>query len=193
MDYIFIQQFRISSKMNLNIYTMYTKILILAVLSLFIVTPSFTQEKSKKQLKEEAKIEKQKQTEAMINSKEFVFIARLALPSGMRSVDLTTRPNYVRFHPEMIESSMPYFGKAYTSVGYGGDQGLKFEGKPEKYTVTRGKKDYQISAEIKGNSDYFRLSLSSGFDGEAVLTIISNNRSTISYNGSISVPEKTIK
>ena len=39
---------------------MKTKILLVAVFLLFIVTASFTQEKSKKQLKEEAKIEKQK-------------------------------------------------------------------------------------------------------------------------------------
>ena len=59
---------------------MNTKILILAILSLFIVNPCSAQEKSKKQLKEEAKIEKQKQTEAMINAKEFVFIQGWQFP-----------------------------------------------------------------------------------------------------------------
>ena len=111
----------------------------------------------------------------------------------MKTVDLTTRPNYVKFHPDLIESSMPYFGKAYTSVGYGNDTGLKFEGKPEKFTVTKVKNNYQISAEVKAGGDYFNLSLTAGLEGDATLTVMSVNRSSISYNGSISAPEKPEK
>jgi len=170
---------------------MNAKYSILAVLFSFIVTIGFAQEKSKKQLKEERKIEKQKQTEAMINAKEFVFIANTALPSGYRSVNLTTNTNYVKFHPDLIDSYMPYYGTAYGGVGYGtGDTGLKFEGKPEEYTVTKGKKNYQVNAVVKAEHDTFRLSLSVGFEGSASLSIISNNRSSISYNGEISAPEK---
>jgi hypothetical protein len=167
-----------------------TKILVVMVFFLSVVTSSYAQQKSKKELKEEARIEKEKQTEAMINAKEFVFIGRLALPQGMKSVDLTTHTNYVKFHPELIESYMPYYGKAYTSPGYGNDVGLKFEGKPEKFTVEKGKKNYQISAEIKAGGDFYKLSLTAGFEGDGTLTIMSNNRATISYNGNISAPEK---
>lgn len=169
---------------------MKTKILILLTLVSLIVISGFAQEKSKKQIKEEKKIEKQKQVEAMITAKEFVFKGRTAMPSGYKSVNLATTTNYVKFHPERIESYMPYYGRAYSGVGYGGDSGLKFEGKPEEYTFTKGKKNYQVSATVKGERDTYNLSLTVGFEGSASLIINSNNRSSISYSGEISLPEK---
>jgi len=172
---------------------MYSKILVSVVISLFIVTPCFTQEKSKKELKEEAKIEKQKQIEAMINAKEFVFTARTAQPQGSRNVDLTTNTNFVKFHPDLIESSMPYFGEVHTSPGYGTDTGLKFQGKPEKFTVKKGKKNYEISVQVKGSGDFYTLSLTVGDEGSTTLIFVSNNRNTISYIGEISAPEKPVK
>jgi len=166
------------------------KISVLLVLFLFIGTTLFAQEKSKKQLRAERAIEKQQQTEALINAREFVFVGRTAIPTGFKTMNLTSNPNYVKFHPDSIESYMPFFGKAYSSVGYGGDGGLKFGGKPEDYTVTKGAKNYQINASVKGKNDNYKLSLSVSFEGSATLSIISNNRSSISYNGEISAPEK---
>jgi hypothetical protein len=169
---------------------MKTKVFCMVVFFVLIVAPVISQEKTKKELKEERKIEKQNQVEAMINAKEFVFVARTANPMGMRSVDLTTNPNYVKFQPELIDSYMPYFGQAYGGAGYGGDTGLKFKGKPEEYTVVKIKNGFQVDATVKGERDNYRLSLMVGFEGSSSLSITSNNRSTISYNGEISAPEK---
>lgn len=170
---------------------MFPEILPVMVLSLIMVTPCFSQEKSKKQLKKENITEREKQIEAMINAKEFVFTGNLAIPQTGKSVDLTQRPNYVRFHPDLIESSMPFFGEAFTSPGYGSDTGLKFEGKPDKFTVTKARRNYQINLEVKAGGDYFNLSLSIGFGGNATLIISSANRRTITYFGEISAPEKS--
>lgn len=166
------------------------KISVLLVLFLLIGSSLFAQEKNKKQQREERTIEKQKQIEKMINAKEFVFIGRTAIPTGFKTMDLTTNTNYVKFHPDRIESYMPFFGKAYSGIGYGGDNGLKFTGKPDDYTFVKGKKNYQINANVKGINDIFKLSLSVSSEGSATLSIISNNRSPISYNGEISAPEK---
>lgn len=166
------------------------KISFLVVIFSLIITTGFSQEKSKKELKEERKIEKQNQIEAMVNAKEFVFVGRTANPMGMRPVNLTSNPNYVKFQPDLIESEMPFFGKAYSGIGIGSsDTGLKFKGKPEKFTVVKGKKNFKIDAVVKGKADNFRLSLSVGFEGSTTLSITSNNRSTISYQGEISAPE----
>ena len=162
----------------------------MVVFFVLIVAPVISQEKTKKELKEERKIEKQNQVEAMINAKEFVFVARTANPMGMRSVDLTTNTNYVKFKTDLIESYMPFFGQAYGGIGYGGDTGLKFTGKPEVFTVVKNKKNYQIDATVKGETDLFRISLQVSYEGSASLSIISNNRNTISYTGEISAPEK---
>jgi len=168
---------------------MKAKISVLSIILALIVTTGFAQEKSKKQIKEEKKIEKQKQIDSLVNAKTFVFIGRRAMPTGYKSVDLTTNTNFVKYQPDMIDSYMPFYGRAYSGVGYGGDEGLKFTGKPEEFTVTKGKKSYQVSATVKGEKDTFRLSLSVSFEGSASLTITSNNRSVISYSGEIIAPE----
>ena len=43
---------------------------------------------------------------------------------------------------------------------------------------------------VRGKQDVFKILLSVFFDGNASLTISSNNRSTISYNGEIAKIEK---
>lgn len=164
-------------------------------LSLLMIT-GYAQEKSKKELKEERKIEKQKQTDVLVNSKMFVFVGKIAFPQGFRTMDLTTNPNYVQFHPDMIKSDMPFFGRAFSGVGYGdvgyGDVGLKFEGIPQEFTIEKGKKSYQIKAVVRGDKDTYRLSLSVFFEGSATLSISSNNRSTISYHGELTPIEKKV-
>jgi hypothetical protein len=166
------------------------KFSVLLVLFSIIMTTGFSQEKTKKQLKEEQKLEKQKQVEAIVNAREFVFVGRIANPTGMRSVNLSSNPNYVKFSPDMIDSQMPFYGRAYSSVGYGGDSGLKFKGKPEVFTVEKGKKDFDIKVIVNGENDRYTLYLNVGFEGNASLSVNSNNRSTISFMGEISAPEK---
>lgn len=165
------------------------KISILAIIFSIILNPLFSQEKSKRELKEEKKIERQQQVEALVNSREFVFIAIKAQPQGSRSIDLTTNRGTVKFHPDLIESDMPFFGRAYSGAGYGGDSGMKFKGNPEEFTVVKKKKNYQVNAVVKGEHDTYKLFLSISMSGSASLSINSNNRSSISYTGNISVPE----
>jgi len=169
---------------------MKAKVLIILALSALIITPGFSQEKTKKELKKERKIERQKQTEALVNSREFVFSARTAMPQGGRSIDLSSNPGSVKFLPDLIKSDMPYFGRVTGFISYGGDGGMKFEGIPEGYTVTAEKKGYQVNAVVKGENDIYRLSLSVSLEGGASLAITSNNRSVITYSGEISAPEK---
>lgn len=91
------------------------------------------------------------------------------------------------FHLDITDISyMPFYGNAYRGVGFGGDTGLKFEGKPEYFTVVKGKKNYNVNAVVKGQNDTYHISLSVEFKGSAMLSISSTNRSNISYNGEIS-------
>jgi hypothetical protein len=169
---------------------MKAKFSILALLFTFLSIIGFSQEKSKKQIKEEKKIEAMKQVEALINAKEFVFSAKTALPTGFRSVNLSSNTYDVRYNPELIKSELPFYGRAYSGVGFGNDTGMKFEGKPEEFAVTKGKKNYSVKAVVKGGNDRYTLSLSVGFEGDATLSITSNNRSSISYHGEISKLEE---
>ena len=161
---------------------MKSKKTILVVLLLLVVSFGFGQEKTRKQLIKERKIEKVRQTTILIDSKEFVFVGKKAFPLGYGNIDLTTNPNYIEFKPDFIRSEMPFFGRGYS--------GLKFEGKPSEFTIVKGKKSYEIKATIKGEQDVFTIFMSVFFEGSATLTISSNNRSTISYNGEIFKIEK---
>lgn len=157
----------------------------LVLLSMMVCTV-YSQEKSKSETKENRKLEQQKQVTDLINGKEFVFVAQTAYPTGSKSVSLSGNPNFVKFHPEMIEGSMPFFGRAYGSIGYGSDPGLKFSNKPEEFTVAEKKKNYQVNASVRNGNDLYKLSMTVSFDGSANLSVISPNRSTISYQGGIS-------
>ena len=171
---------------------MKTKILLLAILMSLVLTSAFSQEKSKKELKEEEKLQKQMQIEALVNSKDFVFVARYALPMGASQVDLTSNPNHAKFNPELMDGYMPFFGTATAGIGYGGDNTIKFKGKPESFTIEKNKKNFQVDAKVRGENDTYTLSLSVMFEGSASLSIISNNRSSISYQGEI-FPSQTVK
>jgi hypothetical protein len=141
--------------------------------------------------KEKKRMEREKEVAAMIESKSFVFKGNRAIPSSYKSMDLTTNPNFVRFSPDLIVSEMPFFGRAY-SVAYGGsDSGLKFEGKPEIYTIEKKKKSYEVEAKVKGTEDSYIIHLNISLEGSSTMSISSNNRTSISYNGEISAPETT--
>lgn len=158
---------------------------IILVLLSFILSTGFAQEKSKKQIKEEKKIEKQIQTEELMNSKKFVFKAKSAMPAAGSSVNLSNTNYNIDFKPDFIKSYLPFFGTVQNGIGPGGDNGYKFKGKPHEFTIKKGKKNYIINVEVKEDNDLYRLSLSVNPQGSAMLSISSNHRSSISYSGEI--------
>lgn len=163
---------------------------IMLVFNVFFDTAAIAQEKTKKQLKEEAKIEKQKQVKLLVDSKEFVFYPRSITPLGGKNINLADVSNAMEFHPDLIKSYLPFFGRAFGGVGYGGGNGMEFEGKPTVYTVEKKKRSYQIKVEVRGELDSYTILLSVYFEGNAYLVINSNNRSAISYDGDIEAFEK---
>ncbi|MFA9187628.1 DUF4251 domain-containing protein [Flavobacterium sp. FBOR7N2.3] len=160
----------------------------------FNVLIGFSQEQTRRQLRNEKRVEKQKEVEKLINAKEFQFVARNLNSQTFQMIDLSIIPNFIQFKPDFIKSEMPFFGRGFSGLGYGGsDTGLKFEGKPEKFIVKKKKKGYQIDVEVKGQQDFFNITLSVLFEGSSTLTIISNNRESISYFGEISPLEEEKK
>lgn len=158
---------------------------------MFNMLLGFGQEKTRRQLREERKLEKQKEIEMLINSKEFIFVARNASPQYLRRVDLTTNPNYIRFKPDFIKSEMPFFGRGFSGIDYGGNNiGLQFEGVPQEFSIIKTKKIYQIKVSVKTVDDNYDIMLDVGLQGSATLTIRSNKRSLITYYGKISFLEE---
>jgi hypothetical protein len=151
---------------------------------------AFPQDKPAKLTKEEKKAQKAKEVEALMNSREFVFTGDYAMPSGGRQVNLASNPNFMKFQPEMIESEMPFYGKAYSATGYGTDTGVRFKSKPEKFEINKGKKGWDIEAVVTDPVDSYKIYLSVSSSGSAQLSISCNRRSAISYTGDISAIEQ---
>lgn len=165
---------------------MKTRISLLAILVAIATNTAYTQTTDRKEKREERKTENKTKREAIITAREFIFTALIALPSGGPALNLTPGYYRVKFQPDLIDSYMPFFGNAYSGVGYGADTGLKFKGKPEKFSVMKKAKIFQIDAAVKTDNDYFRISLQAGSEGNATLTITSDHRSSISFQGDIS-------
>jgi hypothetical protein len=150
----------------------------------FSVLIGFAQEKTKQQIKEEKKIAKQKEIEVLVDSKVFEFQAITAYPLGGRNIDMISNPNFLRFENDSIDSQMPYFGTAFSGAVHNSG-GLDFKGPIHDYSIKKGKKEYTIRAKVKGKADSYDILLKIFFEGNASLSISSNNRSSISYRGSI--------
>ena len=168
---------------------MKNKLSVFLLLFALILNTGFSQEKSKRELrkeqKEKVKIEKEKQTEALIDAKSFMFTAKRALPTGARSIDLTGDNYSVTFQTDLIESILPFFGRAFAGAGYGNDNGMRFKGEPKTFTINKGKKNYDIEAVVSDTNETYNLTLTVSFQGSASLFITSNNRSAISYQGQL--------
>ncbi len=157
----------------------------LVAFSIVIVSTGFSQEKNSKIIKEEKTTQKKGRIEQLVNSQNFEFVGRTAFPLGSSPVELSSNPNSVTFTPDLIFSDMPYYGTGYAGMALGRDAGMSFQGKPEKFTIERKAKGFEISAVVKSKDDTKTLSLSVSESGSAMLTISSNDRSTISYQGEI--------
>ncbi len=151
---------------------------------ILLVTVSASLAAQEKISKEQRKLEMQKQTEELVKTTTFVFLARTAYPQGGESVDLSMDNYTVEYNPELIKSDLPYYGKAYGGVAYGGG-GIRFTTKPGPYSVENTKKGYIIKTEVREASDTYTLTLTVGTEGGASLAINSNNRSTITFTGDI--------
>lgn len=162
------------------------KTLIMTFFLSFSVLIGSAQEKTKQQIKDEQKAIKQKEIDALVESKEYEFVAVMAYPQGTRNIDMTTNSNFLRFQKDTIHSEMPFFGRAYSGVGYGsGGGGLDFKGAIKDYSIKKGKKSYTVKANVRGDSESYSVLLTVYFEGSASLSINSSNRSPITYRGEI--------
>lgn len=167
---------------------MLVKLPILVVFACFLNFSVFAQEKSKKELKAEQELKKQKEIEALIDSKNFVFEAQKAIPQGGRLLNLDYNTYFLKFNETKTTCDLPFFGRAF-NVAYGGDGGIKFEGVPENTKIEKSKKKYTVRTTVKGKDDVYNLLLNVFFNGGASLSINSNNRGSISYDGEVEAPK----
>lgn len=168
---------------------MKTKTFISLMLLSFLTLPALAQETSKRELKAKRELQKQKEIEALINSKNFVFEAQKVMPQGGRLLNLDYNTYFLKFNEAKTTCDLPFFGRGFNVPYGGGDGGIKFEGVPDNIQIEKKKKSYNIKATVKGKDDVYNLFFSIYFNGGATLSVNSNNRASISYDGEIKAPK----
>ncbi|MCT4587722.1 MAG: DUF4251 domain-containing protein [Carboxylicivirga sp.] len=165
------------------------------ILSAIMLVSSTTTFAEKKQKKKEKRMEQFAETKKLVDSKQFIFVPNRAFPQGGRSIDLTTNYGFIKIMGSETEGDMPFFGRAY-SASYGGDGGIKYDKtsiENEKIEVNEKKMRISYSFEAKGKNDTYRINMEITYGGNASVSVTSNNRAHISYNGDISIIEEKEK
>lgn len=140
----------------------------------------------------------------VINSSEFSFHAKKALPNNLDVMNaLSSMPGatYTRImnldegygfqlKKGEMSSALPYFGRLYNASSYGNRDKAGFTFTSNNITVskTEGKKGkwiYRITANDQYNTPTYVLEVFK--NGQAYLSINSNDRQPISYDGYITV------
>jgi hypothetical protein len=171
---------------------MKTKLSVLLFLVSILNFSVSAQEKTKKELKQERELKKQNEIKALIDSQNFVFEAQKATPQGGRLIQLDYNTYFLKFKADSTTCDLPFFGRGY-NVGYNSDGGIKFEGKPENIRVERKKNNTILKATVRGKSDVYDLLFSIFYNGSTTLSVSSNNRGPISYDGIIYAPKRAEK
>ena len=152
------------------------------IILLFACIPVFAQnsKEDKKEARYQAVLE-------LIETEKFEFIAKRANPPKVRSIDLTTNPNFLRINKGSAHADIPYFGRAFSGGYSSSDGGIKFDGPFETYDVQKNenKKRVIIKFKVKGADDTYSCTLTLNSIENVSLNVISNKRQSINYTGYI--------
>lgn len=153
------------------------------VLSLLLLSKVDAQN-SKKEEKDQKKLEVYQSAVALIESGKYEFQARKANPQRGRQIDLTTNPNYLRVNQNHVVADMPYFGVAQSGL-LSGENGVKFDGESLSYEVDKNDRKQRITIQfkVKDNGESYNCMLSVAGESNATLSISFNRRDRISYYG----------
>ena len=155
-----------------------------------ILTTSITyaqDTKNRKEKRQEKHENQFKETEKIIDSLNYKFIATRAIPSGGRQIDLTTNTGYLKVTNDTVEAYLPFFGRVYNAAYSRGDSGIKFETKQIDYKVEKNvdKLNFTISFTAKTSKENYQCTLLINNSGSATLSVTSNHKAFISYYGNI--------
>lgn len=161
---------------------MVRSILLLAILS-FIAgsTPAFAQasEKEQKAAAEAAA------TKSLVESQRYMFVAQTMLPLSGHARAITT-PYDLRIKKDTLSADLPYVGRAFSTDYGSSDNAMNFKTTSFAYTKNDGKNGgWDITITPKGVRNVSKMFLKISSSGFASLSVQSNTRQSISYNGHI--------
>ncbi len=143
----------------------------------------------------------------MTAAKQFTFMATSATPMNTQDIskimgkmqggtqssliNLSGDGYELKVTPDSIIAYLPYYGRSYSAPVNPSDGGIKFISKKFDYKSSKGKKgNWNIDLDIKDASESYRLNLNISENGYGSLSVNSNNKQSISYQGYIIEPIK---
>jgi hypothetical protein len=159
-------------------------IFIFAALFMAVGTIEASDRKNRKQDDNERR-ERLSELAGLIEKGDFIFRARRAHPTGAPTVDLTGRHSIIEFENGRAEARLPFFGRA-RNIRYGQRGGINFQGEMDNLRLEKNEDRMRIRYSFTVRDfDTYRVNMDIAHNGSASVTVISNNRSQISYQGDI--------
>jgi hypothetical protein len=166
------------------------KNLVLILLGLFV---SFTiSAQSKKEQKKENALQEYQEMKALIESGEFDFQADWATTTQGRRINLNSNPNFLKFSKDSLDIYLPYFGASSSGgVALTSDGGIVYSGPKSKFKLSFNDKKQKISIDFAASdkNDTFEFNMSIFRGGNTLITVNSNYRTTIKYDGLTKSPK----
>jgi len=125
-----------------------------------------------------------------VSEKNFVFTPQSASPMRGRTVHLNSYFD-CRVSKDTLVSNLPYYGRSYSASINPSENGLNFTSNSFDYSVSPRKKGgWEVSIKPKDANDVREMNFTIFENGSATLYVSSNNRESISFNGSVSQNKK---
>jgi hypothetical protein len=128
-----------------------------------------------------------------MNSMEInAILSRMPGSMGAGLVQLRGDTYQLTVANDSVEAYLPYYGRSYMAPRNPNEGGIKFNTKEFSYKADKKKKgNYIVTIKpVDSKSDVMSMMLNVTEKGYASLSVVSNNRQTITYNGFISDPAK---
>jgi len=129
--------------------------------------------------------------ERMLEEQNFTFRAERMLPQGGRQRILTETVYMLKLADKKLMVDLPYVGRAFVATPGNTNGGIRFTSLEYTYRiVNRRKEGWNVTISPKDVSDVRECQLTVFGNGAASLTVSSNNRTVISYQGRILLPHE---
>ena len=171
---------------------MKTFYLVILALSLMLCQTGVAQKRSKAE--KAAQIEKGLQeVQKLVDSQQFQIDIDRVYPQNGMDMSRFNPTGKITIMDSIAKGELPFFGRAYTAP-LAGDNGIEFDDliKESSSKVVKKRKitavEYKFSVPRKNDIYEFTISIAS--NSKCTVTLNSNNKSHISYSGTISPIEK---
>ena len=158
------------------------------ILALIVASSvSFGQTKAeKKKLKEEEKEQGFLNMKELIDSGVYEFQGRWATSQRGNRINLNSNPTFLKMENGEADAFFPFFGRRFTGGGgYGTDGGIEFKTTVSDYKVSYNEKKKQVVVDFSahGKDDVFKVHMVVFSAGNSTITITSNHRTVMNYDG----------